>query len=178
MRWLGIALAAAMVTSGCIGIGAEDQAQPTSASTPTTDESETWTQETSVDLGWIVAAGTHTAAGDTIVGVRSHDRCPGASFIVPAGASTVAISFDAPTVDDGIGSYTVAIGSPDAVTYLNPPASDPAFEDEDPVAGPWSIEVKPNGAALNQVWSFDIELEGEGPDPGALDPVKDRDCLL
>lgn len=173
---LGIGL----LSAGCLGSAgpSEDgRVQPASVNA-TVDDGEPWTLEGNVSLGWIAAAGTHAAAGDTIVGVRSHDQCPSVSFVVPAGANTVSITFTPSLVGSGAGTYTVAIASPDAVTYISPPISEASFEDEEPEAGPWVIELKPQGATVNQTWPFEIVVDGDREAPSELGLTKDGDCLL
>lgn len=173
-------MATMLVTAGCLGSAgptSETSLEPATAN-ESPEANGTWEQAGNVSLGWVAAAGAHSFAGDSIVGVRSHDQCPSVSFVVPEAADQVQITFEPSVVGSGVGTYTVAISSPEAVTYLSPPASEPEFTEEAPPAGPWAIELKPRGATVNQVWPFEVTFEGNGTAPDQVELVKDRDCLL
>lgn len=183
MRGLGLLLAIAMVTAGCLGVEeTSPDVEPASSSTnetvsETATEESPWRLEANVSLGWIAAAGTQNFAGDTTVGVRSHDQCPSASFVVPEGAGNVSISFTPSLVGPGAGAYKVEIASPDETTFIEPPIQEPSFGTDDPQRGAWRIELKPQGATVDQVWPFEIVVDGYGTPPEDLALVEDGDCL-
>ena len=168
--------------SGCIG-GTDDGGQdepvvPTADTGQTPSSEEAWQVEGSIELGWIAGVGAQPFVGDLFMGIRSHDTCPSAAFYVPGGgASAVEIDISVPDTGEGAGLFDVAIGTPEAVTFLSYPISEMEYDEDDPPAGIWSLEIKPRGATAAQTIGFQVSLQGEGSAPVELTFRKDRDCI-
>src|SRR5690349_16901765 len=71
-------------------------ASPAAPKAPT---NRSWSQQGSVALGWEAGFGQHVYVGETTFGETSEARCPDASFVVPAGASRLDVSFRADAVN-------------------------------------------------------------------------------
>lgn len=133
-----------------------------------------WALAAEGTLGWVAGAGAHVYAGDLIVGVRSHDQCPRATWTVPEGATRLVVELGA-----GPGPVNLAVGGAKEVSYTTTPdGSAVSVEAAGADAGVWSAELKPVGVAASQTRPLRVLLEGSGAAPSALTLQPDPDCLL
>lgn len=172
-----LVLAMLLLTAGVSGCLGEEGASAAFGVADAPAGDAPWNATGAATLGWILGAGEHVFLGDLVVGVKSHEQCPSASFVVPAGTSRLRIALGP---GQGVGPYVVSVSSPDGVTYARhvvPAAVE--HEAEDPPAGVWRVEVKPSGATANQRLDVQVEMGGVGGGaPAEVLMQLDPDCLL
>lgn len=128
-----------------------------------------------IGLGWFAAAGFPSGRGDFVVGLRSEEYCPRASFVVPDGAAALRIDVSRGA---GVGPYEVVIENPKAIRFEWRPTGEAyTFDQERPPAGPWSITMTPSIATALQKWTVDVGFEQPAPAPTELILTKDGQCI-
>lgn len=165
-----------VLLAGC----ADPAAVGSSAVGPLADATITQAEliERSTQLGWVVAAGAHQFAGDTIVGVKSHEQCPAVSFVVPAHARDLHLTVGPGA---GVGAYKIAFSWPGGVAYASVLMPAPIeFEEAAPVQGIWRVEAKPEGAVVQQTWALAVGMDASAEEVAGDESffVPDSDCLL
>ncbi len=178
-RWfLLIALGSLIVLAGCVGLGdeAEDSLETASQEeSPEESEVEAWAASDEAEMGTL--AGASSEAG--WVWVPGPDHCHRLAVEILPGAGTDSFALDVqpePVGNTAAGMYaSVALSNPDGevVDEQSWPDDDLVFEVQDPMAGPWILEI-PQGAGVDAAWPVDGAASGEGQ--RALDAFLFQDC--
>lgn len=131
-----------------------------------------WNLTETARLGWAVAAGARVdAVGQAHEQGRSDaDRCPDASFALPAGSTSLAVVSERAPAKPGEpegGVYRVRLTAPDGnatVVEFAPPSGPEMAPARTTVAtllpGPWAVHVEPVGPVVGQVWDITLEAQG------------------
>jgi hypothetical protein len=147
---------------------------------PPAPEPAPWTLTGEARLGWVAGVGAG-GAGAPAQGQTDATHCPGASFVVPTGASQLRLAIASPPADPsgpGAGQYAITLTGPDGSVATLEPVMDDVPESEGgnrehvadaPPGGEWRLHAEPMGPVAGQVWTVALEVTGEAVEvPAAL----------